>query len=98
MCVLHFQRGPGNVHGLLYCPRHARVLVNPALAVLGLGTYRDANVATHCGSRLDTTCPHCGALNFVEELVGQPPHFNICCHNGKTANMNRKSRPDGTEE
>ena len=36
---------------------------------------------------MDQECEHCGSLHFAEERVSQPPHFVLCCHNGKTKNM-----------
>ena len=42
---------------------------------------------------MNLPCPHCDSLNFEEELVGQPPHFRLCCRNGKCSNLHPD--PDG---
>ena len=50
---------------------------------IDLETYRDTDIASHHAGDMDSPCEHCHARNFEDEKVGQPPHFNICCQNGK---------------
>ena len=44
-------------------------------------------------ARLMNQCQYCQAVNFEEELVGQPPHFNLCCQNAKLRHLEPLHHP-----
>ena len=73
--------------GGLYCSRHARLLAGGTYAVLPIDEYDDEVVAYYDVGRMNVACGECGSLNFEKEKVGRPLHYNICCHNGKAAEV-----------
>ena len=52
-------------------------------AVLPIEAYSDDMVEPFRLGPMTHECEKCGALHFIEELVGQPPHYQICCGNGR---------------
>ena len=61
--------------------------------MLALADYKDDAVPTHHCGTMDVKCKHCMALNFALELVGKPPHFNLCCQAGKAKLVPKTQRP-----
>ena len=52
-------------------------------AVMPIEEYRDGEVMPVRLGEMSSKCKVCKSLNFEQELVGRPPHFQICCKNGK---------------
>ena len=93
------QRGQRQVGGLWYCYPHARLLCSETVAVLSLANYQDVLVLQHSCGDMTTICEYCHSKNFLGELVGSPPHFNICCENGKLGHLpNIQPPPDALRD
>ena len=74
----------------LYCATHfGYVRRGKMTAVMPIEAYSDELVEPYRLGPLTTKCKFCGSLNFREELVGQPPHFQICCYNGKVSRIKK---------
>ena len=74
----------------LYCATHfGYVRRGKMTAVMPIEVYSDELVEPYRLGPLTTKCKFCGSLNFREELVGQPPHFQICCYNGKVSRIKK---------
>ena len=79
------------VHDKCFCKAHGRdyraCAAEKPCAVMSLEGYQDGFVLEHDCGNMDNRCNHCGSLNFPNEQVGQPPHFALCCRNGKLKHL-----------
>ena len=88
------KRALRKIAAVWYCQLHARNVCDETPAVVSLAAYRDADVPVHYCGAMDQRCGEgtdpkrgCDSLNFALERVGQPPHFNLCCENGKLGHI-----------
>ncbi len=80
-CLLRARQAQGT---LRLCDFQARQQPGTRVAavVMTLENYTDIAVELFRLGNMTVQCSSCHSMNFKEELVGRPPHFNICCQNG----------------
>ena len=72
--------------GNFFCARHAGMRRLAALSfVVDIDAFSDELCAENDVGEMAVRCEHCRSLNFALEQVGRPPHFQLCCRNGKLA-------------
>jgi len=76
-----------------YCRYHAGLVGGNPVFFVCIDDYHDGLFRAHDAGEMSSSCEYCKSLNFEDEKVGRPPHFQLCCRNGKTCRLPKVPKP-----